>query len=137
MKPTRYWLQGIGSFSEAILAKYLAYFWRSMDYGSTTITEKTVRATSAASRDEVEKSRSSKRLESSVNTMAPTVAKVHLRVHAKKVAKKSGSLKWSLDGLPSVLGSAGELSSSSGTQVCCESVELKASIPKARPKFGV
>ena len=99
MKPTRYRLHGIGSFSDGSglsrekLAKCLAYFCRSIDYGRTTTTQKTVRATSAASGADFEKRRSSKRLDSSVNIMAPVVAKAHLRMQARKEAKKRGTLK--------------------------------------------
>lgn len=72
-----------------------------------------------------------------MNIIEPTIANVHFKMKAKNVAMNNGSLKWSLDGLPSNFGYPGLLRISSGTHVNYDMVELKAKIPKARATLGV
>jgi hypothetical protein len=57
------------------------------------MTIKIARTMSAASEVDLLKSISSKMFEESLSIMAPTKAKRHLRIQAKKVARKRGSLK--------------------------------------------
>jgi hypothetical protein len=84
-----------------------------------------------------EKIKSPNKFESDVNIIDPTIAKIHFKVHARNVAIRRGSLKWSLDGLPSSLGSPGWLRTSSGTHVNWDIDELNASMPNVKPTFGV
>jgi len=64
-----------------------------MDYGRTTKTEKTVKETSTASGVDFANRRSPNRFDSSVNIIAPTIANIHFRMQAKKLATNKGSLK--------------------------------------------